>query len=433
MYQQTIRVGTRECPTSCTLCAEACASCHEDGIARIDRFSIPGLNADTVYLCNQCSNAECVAICPTGALKRTDSGAVQVSADACIGCGLCSLACRYGGIFLNAKEKKSVKCDRCLSLGTAPKCVEACPHGILVDQDAEKLVSSLSDDILTNGTPYCGGCMMEFLARFTLRVLGKDIVLVGSPSCGILGGRCGVSSYGALMTNACASLTGLTRYYRKIGKDVTCVAICGDGATADIAFQGLSAAAERGERFLYICYDNEAYMNTGIQRSGTTPQFAWTTTTRVGPKSRGKQQEPKNIPLLMAMHTIPFTATASLAYMDDYAEKLREGARAARHGLAYLHVVAPCPTGWRGNPADGFEFSRMAVETNYAPLWKARYGKFRMTHEVREPRPVSDYLKMTKRFEHLTPEEVEAAQRYVNKRYAQIETLARAFPDSETQ
>ena len=111
-------------------------------------------------------------------------------------------------------------------------------------------------------------------------------------------------------------------------------------------------------------------------------------------------------------------------------DELREAKEAARHGLAYLHVIAPCPTGWRGAPADGFEFSRLAVETNYAPLWKARYGKFRMTHEVKEPRPIIDYLDLTKRFAHLTAEEVTKAQAFVNKRYNQIKTLTQVFGDT---
>ena len=115
-------------------------------------------------------------------------------------------------------------------------------------------------------------------------------------------------------------MTGVKRYFDRKQKDVTCVAIVGDGSTADVGFQPLSAAAERGEKILYICYDNEAYMNTGIQRSSTTPLASWTTTTQVGAKGRGKKDAPKNVPLLMAFHEIAYVGTATLAYLEDYAE-----------------------------------------------------------------------------------------------------------------
>lgn len=424
MYNNTLKVSARKCPPSCNLCMQACADCHEDGSVLLDRLSIPQLSVETVYLCNQCSNPECVAICPAGALSKTADGAVKVDKNKCIGCGLCSLSCRYGGIHMNAVEKKAFKCDMC---GGKPKCSEVCPYGILEDKNAAPLAASLERDIMSHGTPYCGGCLMEFLVRFTLKVLGKDIVLVGSPACCVVGGRCEVAHYGALMTNASSSLTGLSRYYRKAGKDVNCVAICGDGATSDIAFQVLSAAAERGEHFLYICYDNEAYMNTGIQRSGTTPQFSWTTTTHVGPKSRGKKQEPKNIPLLIAFHNVPYAATASLAYLEDYAAKLREGLEASKHGVAYIHVLAPCPTGWRSNPAEVFNLSRLAVETNYAPLWEARYGRFNMTHDVEHPRPIGDFVKEMGRFSHIKADEIAAVQKVIDRKLGVIQTLAEAL------
>lgn len=420
MYNPTLNVLSRSCPPSCNLCEEACIKCSKDGISRLTRISIPEMGVETVHMCNQCSNPDCLSICPSGALQMNESGTVVCDTGRCIGCGLCSLACQYGGIHLNAEKKKASKCDMC---GGKPECAAACPYGILENIDANTLTPYLDSDIMSNGTPYCGGCLMEMLVRFTLRVLGRNIVLVGSPACCVVGGRCDVAHYGALMTNASSSLTGLTRYYKKAGRDVTCVAICGDGSTSDIAFQVLSAAAERDEKFIYICYDNEAYMNTGIQRSGTTPQGSWTTTTHVGPANRGKKQEPKNVPLLMAFHDIPYTATASLAFLEDYAQKLLKAKEASREGLAYLHVLAPCPTGWKSNPADVFKLSRLAVDTNYAPLWEARYGKFSFTHRVEHPRPISEFIREMGRFSHLSKDETDLIQRNIDKRYHLIEDL----------
>jgi len=122
---------------------------------------------------------------------------------------------------------------------------------------------------------------------------------------------------------------------------------------------------------IFICYDNEAYMNTGIQRSSTTPQRSWTTTTTIGEKSRGKRQAPKNMPLIMLAHDALYVATASLGHMEDYIHKLKKAKEAARDGLAYIHLFTPCPTGWRSPSNLGIKLSRLAVETRYFPLWEA--------------------------------------------------------------
>lgn len=421
MYKKTVEVSSRKCPAECNLCVEACSAVSEAN-CEIRRISVPELEMETVHVCNQCSRPLCSEICPSGAITQDENHRVTLDPDRCIGCGLCTMACPYGGVHINAESKKAVKYD-----GGAMG-AENCPYGVLNEADADHLQTQLKEDIMAHGTTYCPGCMMEFLVRFTLKVLGKDIVLAGSPACCVVGGRVNVAHYGCLMTNGSPSLTGITRYYRKIGKDVNCVGIFGDGATTDIAFGALSAAAERNERFLYICYDNEAYMNTGIQRSGSTPQFCWTTTTQVGPKSKGKKQEPKYVPLIMAFHNTSYVATASLSDLEDYAEKLRKGLEASKHGLAFIHVLTPCPTGWRSNPAEVFDVSRAAVETNYAPLWEARNGSFRITHPVDKPQPIGDFIRLMGRFSHLKEGEIALVQETVDRRMERIKKLAQAFP-----
>ncbi|MFH1091917.1 MAG: thiamine pyrophosphate-dependent enzyme, partial [Pseudomonadota bacterium] len=185
----------------------------------------------------------------------------------------------------------------------------------------------------------------------------------------------------------------------------------------------LSGAAERGENIIYVCYDNEAYMNTGVQRSSTTPLGAWTSTTPLGPEGRGKAEVPKYMPLIMAFHGIPYAATASVAFLEDLAEKLKK-AKAVKDGLAYIHLLAPCPTGWRA-PADlTVELARKAVETNYFPLWEAEHGRFRLTHRPDRPRPVEEFTRLQGRFGHPTGQESSLLQQFVDQRLRLLESLA---------
>ncbi|MBW2028714.1 MAG: hypothetical protein JRJ31_06525 [Deltaproteobacteria bacterium] len=221
------------------------------------------------------------------------------------------------------------------------------------------------------------------------------------------------------MTNLPAIASGVKRYYKRIGKEANIVAFGGDGITSDAGFQTLSGAAERGENIIYICLDNEAYMNTGIQRSSTTPFGSWTTTTPVGKRSRGKERAPKYMPLLMAFHGLSYVATATPYFLEDYVEKLIK-ARNTKDGMAYIHVLAPCPTGWCSPPDTMLELSRMAVETNYFPLWEAEYGHFRMTYLPRKARPLKEFTGLMGRFSHLTEEELGLLQGMVDRRLDQI-------------
>jgi pyruvate/2-oxoacid:ferredoxin oxidoreductase beta subunit len=279
-------------------------------------------------------------------------------------------------------------------------------------------------DLLAEATPLCAGCQAELAARVMFRVMGRKTIAFNTPGCHpILMSR--VATIMPMMTNIASIMTGASRYLKKKGRtDVTCVCLVGDGATADVGFQPLSGAAARNERILYICYDNEAYMNTGTQSSGATPALAWTTTTWVGDQGRGKPVEGKYMPLIMLMHNLPYVATATVGFMEDYVRKLEKAKEAAKRGTAYLHLYSACPTGWRASADFGVELSRLAVETNYFPLWEAENGQVRLTHKVAKPKPIREFYRLMGRFSHLQEEDFEHAQRMVNRRVALIKKLA---------
>jgi len=289
---------------------------------------------------------------------------------------------------------------------------------------AKRIVSHFQEDLLTTATSLCPGCPAELAARVLLKVLGRNVITFRTPGCQpIFMTR--LAGIPCLMTNIASSMTGASRYMRRIGRDdVICVCFVGDGATADVGFQPLSGAAARGEHILYICNDNEAYMNTGIQCSSTTPLGSWTSTTWVGDESRGKGNEGKYMPLIMLMHGISYVATATMAYYEDYVLKLEKAKEALKHGMAYIHIQTPCYTGWRAPMEKGIEMSRMAVQTNYFPLWEAVDGKLKFTRRVKKPKPLEDLLKLQKRFSHLREEELELLQQVVDKRLALLESLA---------
>ncbi len=293
---------------------------------------------------------------------------------------------------------------------------------------ATPILEKLDDELQTRGVGMCQGCGEELAIRFALRVMGKNTMVFTAPGCTPsavggtnIGSYLGIPNVACLMTNVPSVAGGVKRYLKSVGQDVNVMAIAGDGLTGDVGFQPLSGAAERGENIIYMCLDNEAYMNTGIQRSGTTPLGAWTSTTPVGKKMRGKTQRPKYLPMLMALHGgVSYVATATPYHMEDFVDKLMK-AKAVKDGMAYLHVLAPCPTGWRAPVDSLMDLSKLAVKTNYFPLWEAEYGKFRFTHTPKKVKPITEYTKSMGRFKHFTEDETEAFQEMVDARYNQIQ------------
>jgi len=207
-----------------------------------------------------------------------------------------------------------------------------------------------------------------------------------------------------------AALKILRKKGRIKDEQVDVVAFAGDGGTYDIGIQALSGAVERGHDFLFVLYDNEAYMNTGIQRSGGTPYGASTTTSQAGKAVPGKLEQKKPIADIMVAHDMPYVATASPYYWKDLIMKARKGIEV--NGPAFLHVFAPCPRGWRSEPSKSIELSRLAVETCVFPLWEAINGEYQLSTPSKvlalapqKKRPVKEYLQVQGRFRHLlTPQ-----------------------------
>jgi pyruvate ferredoxin oxidoreductase beta subunit len=203
-----------------------------------------------------------------------------------------------------------------------------------------------------------------------------------------------------------AALKIMKKKGRTKNEHVDVIALAGDGGTYDIGIQALSGAVERGHDFLYVLYDNEAYMNTGIQRSGGTPLGASTTTSPAGTVIPGKLENKKPIADIMVAHDMPYVATASLYYWRDLITKVRKGIEV--EGPAFLHVFAPCPRGWRSDPAKSVELSKLAVETCVFPTWEAVNGQYQLSIPSKlyalspnKKKPVAEYLQMQGRFRHL--------------------------------
>jgi len=267
---------------------------------------------------------------------------------------------------------------------------------------------SEGDPLYYPGTATCPGCGMVLLLRHVIETLGKDNIYTFSGGCGgwpstiITKKLLAVPYIITSLPGAGGFTTGMALGLKKMGKTTGIVSYGGDGSMGDMGFGGLSGAAERNENVLFVVYDNEGYMNTGIQRSGTTPSYAWTTTTEVGPMQQGNPKRKKDLPQIMASHNIPYVATAALSHIRDLQRKLKK-ARTI-HGCRYIQVLAPCPTGWRIPTSEMIEVANLAVQTGIWPLYEIEYGNFKLNIKPENLRPVQDYLTVQGRFKHLTPE-----------------------------
>ncbi|MBN1162067.1 MAG: hypothetical protein JXA17_08980, partial [Dehalococcoidales bacterium] len=266
----------------------------------------------------------------------------------------------------------------------------------------------IQEDQFAGGVAWCAGCPMELIARLTPKILGKNMIFVGTPGCAApvlhgqnIGAWHRMAYLASVMTGVPSKATGLSRYYNRIGQDATVICFTGDGCATDVGFQPLSGAAERQEKFIYLAYDNEGYMNTGNQRSSATQIGAATTTTPVGKIGKGKATASKNMPMIMLMHKPRYMATATVSHLEDFVKKLKKAKEKSKEGFVYLHLFSPCPVGWRIDSSKVIEVCRTAVRTNYFPLWEAEDGKPRITVEVANPKPVSEFTKLMRKYSHL--------------------------------
>lgn len=295
----------------------------------------------------------------------------------------------------------------------------------------DKLASM--EDMISPGISACVGCNVELTIRTCLKVLGPNTILAIPPGCmggvGVVGwdmeSGAKVPVFFPLLDNVASMLAGIKAHYEKVGRKVNVVAFAGDGASTDAGMQCLSGAAERGDKIIYICYDNEGYMNTGYQRSSATTKYSWTSTTPVSKEGRGgKKQNKKDFPMIMAMHDIPYVATCSPAFIPDMVAKVEKAIEASERGLAYLHVFNPCLTGWGIKPELSIEASRMSVATNFFPLYEVIDGKYIINKEFKTPLPVKEYIKYMKKFQHLNDDEIAEIQELVDSKWNRLKKLS---------
>ncbi len=270
------------------------------------------------------------------------------------------------------------------------------------------------------GITTCPGCGMALVFRAVVDALGRDIVLVRTAGCQawqstVIGKSATSLSFArSTLPSGSACATGISLGLKAKGReDIETVLLTGDGCAADMGFLALSGAAERNEDFMVVVYDNEAYANTGIQRSGTTPFLAWTSTTPTSATQRGKGVSRKDLPLIVAAHRVPYVATASLAYPEDLCNKLKKARQ--MQGFRLIHVYTPCPTSWRHPAEKTIEMSRLGVETGVHVLYEIEKGKLKVTVKPKERKPVAEYIEKQGRFAHLTEAEKEMIQEEVNR------------------
>ncbi|MGC8891781.1 MAG: 3-methyl-2-oxobutanoate dehydrogenase subunit beta [Candidatus Saccharicenans sp.] len=279
------------------------------------------------------------------------------------------------------------------------------------------------DELMSSGHLACQGCGATLAMRYALKALGQKTILCIPACCwSVIDGPFPHSSldvpiYHCAFETAASSASGVKAGLEMVGDQETIVmAWAGDGGTFDIGLQALSGAAERNEDIIYTCYDNEAYMNTGIQRSSATPLGAWTTTT---PVKHYKNRPKKDLIGIMAAHRIPYIATASVAYPEDMVKKYKKAKEIK--GTRFIHVYAPCPTGWKSRPDDTIKLARLAVQTGYFPLYEVENGeKWTLNLKIKERKPIVDYLKLQGRFRHLKEEEIVMIQREVDANWERL-------------
>ena len=289
---------------------------------------------------------------------------------------------------------------------------------------------------ITGGHRLCPGCGASIALRQVLLGAGDTPVVV-SCATGCLEVATTIYPYTAWNTpfihnafeNSAATMSGVETAYRalkkkgKIDKEIKFLAVGGDGGTYDIGLQSLSGVLERGHRIVYVCYDNGAYMNTGIQRSGATPYGASTTTAPAGKVKPGKLELRKDLTAICAAHHIPYVAQATIAYWNDLVTKAQKAF--AQEGPAFLNILAPCHRGWR-TPEDGaIDISKLAVETGFWPLYEVEKGTLKVTYKPKQRKPITEWLKCQGRYKHLfkpgNENIIEAIQEDIDKMWDKLE------------
>ena len=291
------------------------------------------------------------------------------------------------------------------------------------------------EEYFAPGHGLCAGCTAGTIVKLLLKVTGPNTIVVNATGCVEVSTTpfpytsWKVPWIHVAFENTAAVASGIESAIKALkakgildpSKRINVVALAGDGGTYDIGLQALSGMLERGHKVMYVLYDNEAYMNTGIQRSGGTPALAWTTTTPVGKVLRGKLQQKKPIAEIAAAHKIPYVATANPGYFTDMMNKFKKGLEV--NGPSFIHVIQPCTTGWKFDPRYGIVISRLATETGLWINWEQEEGQFRVTVPVPRRKHVRHYFELQGRFSHLTEEDIEAIQKEVDLEVERINKM----------
>ncbi len=292
------------------------------------------------------------------------------------------------------------------------------------------------EDFVECGHRACQGCGEVLAMRLVHKAMGRNTIACSATGCmeiisspypetawNIPWIHVAFENSAAVCSGVEAGYKALMRKGRYPKRKINFVAYGGDGASADIGLQWISGAMERGHDMTYVCYDNEAYMNTGIQRSSATPFGAATTTSPAGKVVKGQQTWKKNMPEIMAAHNIPYVATVNPSYPFDLFTKVQKAVNTP--GPAYIHVYASCPTGWRMRPELAVQVGRLATETGVFPLYEVENGKYKINYELDEFRPLRDYLKVQGRFRHLSDHVIDASEKRLRKEYKLLQAKVR--------
>jgi len=292
---------------------------------------------------------------------------------------------------------------------------------------------------LAPGHRACQGCGTVLPVKLALKALGPNTIAVSATGCiEIISTPFPYTSWKipwihVAFENTASVASGIEAAIKvlkrkgKISKKqkINIVVFAGDGATFDIGLQFLSGALERGHDFIYICLDNEAYMNTGVQRSAATPYGAHTTTSPAGKVIKGQVTWKKNLMGIVVAHNIPYAATASPAFPIDLMNKVKKASLV--NGPGFIHVFSPCPTGWGCKSEDSILTAKLAVETRIFPLYEVIDGKYILNRKIDKPKPIEEYFKLQRRFRHLTPEQIEYIKKRVDEEYEKLVKLCECF------
>lgn len=274
-------------------------------------------------------------------------------------------------------------------------------------------------EFLAKGHNACAGCGQLLAIRLALKACDKDTILVQATGCGeVTTTPYPLTAYKLpyihnAFENAASTASGVKAALNILNKKTKVLVLAGDGSTFDIGFGALSGMFERGEDITYICFDTEAYSNTGIQRSGATPTGAWTTT-----KPEGKQIKPKDIISIAVAHHIPYIATASISNQQDLVRKVKEGLNTK--GPSFIHILCPCVPGWKIPESSAINISKIAIETNFWPLLEIKKGKYILNYKPKKQLPIETWLKMQGRFKGISKELIKEIQKNINKRMKTI-------------